>query len=181
MVLIPIIRYLPHKYALHLSQKLYSMSWTPHNFTLTIHNRGIIIACVANENLLRFGSVLKQQRLSIPLTLQELSGKARVSASHLGRIERGQRFPSAKILRRLAGPLGLEENEIFTVAGYLTPQSQSLTESKPIHANGALDPVVARMLSQETIEVQRQVISILNILKSLAKNGTDSKPGTEKK
>lgn len=136
---------------------------------------------MANENLLRFGSVLKQQRLSIPLTLQELSNKAQVSASHLGRIERGQRFPSAKILRRLAGPLGLEENEIFTVAGYLTPQSLNITAPTQFHVNGGLDPVVARMLSQESIEVQRQVISILSILKSLAKNGTDSKPGTEKK
>ena len=148
---------------------------------MTIHNNRTIIACVANENLIRFGSVLKQQRLSIPLTLQQLAGKANVSASHLGRIERGQRFPSAKILRRLAGPLGLEENEIFTVAGYLTPQSLNMTAPMQLHTNGGLDPVVARMLSQESIEVQRQVISILSILKSLAKNGTDSKSGTEKK
>jgi transcriptional regulator with XRE-family HTH domain len=135
---------------------------------------------MADENLARFGTVLKQQRLSIPLTLQELAGKANVSASHLGRIERGQRFPSAKILRKLAGPLGLQENEIFTVAGYLSPQSTNVIEPTQLHTNGGLDPVVARMLSQESIEVQRQVISILSILKSLAKTGTDSKTGTEK-
>jgi transcriptional regulator with XRE-family HTH domain len=151
-----------------------------YTFALTRHNNGIIISGMADENLARFGAVLKQQRLSIPLTLQELAGKANVSASHLGRIERGQRFPSAKILRKLAGPLGLEENEIFTVAGYLSPQSQNMTEPIQLHTNGGLDPVVARMLSQETIEVQRQVISILSILKSLAKTGTNSKPGTEK-
>jgi transcriptional regulator with XRE-family HTH domain len=137
-------------------------------------------ACVTNDNLSRFGSVLKQQRLSIPLTLKELAAKARISASHLGRIERGQRFPSAKILRRLAGPLGFEENDIFTVAGYLSPHSPTIAEQSHINTNGALDPLVARMLGQEPIEVQRQVISILSILKSLAKNGTNSSSGNGK-
>jgi len=135
---------------------------------------------VTNDNLSRFGSVLKQQRLSIPLTLQELSAKARVSSSHLGRIERGQRFPSAKILRRLASPLGFQENEIFTVAGYLSPHSPAIAEQSHVNTNGGLDPLVARMLGQEPIEVQRQVISILSILKSLAKNGTNSNPGNGK-
>jgi transcriptional regulator with XRE-family HTH domain len=135
---------------------------------------------VTNDNLSRFGSVLKQQRLSIPLTLKELSAKTRVSTSHLGRIERGQRFPSAKILRRLAGPLGFEENEIFTVAGYLSPHSPAIAEQSHVNTNGGLDPLAARMLSQEPIEVQRQVISILSILKSLAKNGTNSSPGNGK-
>ena len=135
---------------------------------------------MTNDSLVRFGSVLKQQRLSIPITLQELAAKARVSASHLGRIERGERFPSAKILRRLAGPLGFEENEIFTVAGYLSPHSPAIAEQSHVNTNGGLDPVVARVLSQEPIGVQRQVISILSILKSLAKNGTNSSQGNGK-
>jgi len=46
---------------------------------------------------------------------------AGVSASHLGRIERGERFPSGSVLRRIAGPLGFEEDELFTLAGYLCP------------------------------------------------------------
>ena len=136
-------------------------------------------SCVTNENLIRFGSVLRQQRLSIPLTLQELSARARISASHLGRIERGQRFPSAKILRKLAKPLGFEENEIFTVAGYLSPQTPNMPEETHVYKNGYLDPVVARLLSQEPVDVQRHVISILSILKSLAKNGASTSTGSE--
>jgi len=77
-----------------------------------------------NEYKDHIGLIIKQQRISTPLTLQELSKKAEVSASHLGRIERGERFPSAHILRKIAGPLGFEENELFTLAGYLsTPDS----------------------------------------------------------
>jgi transcriptional regulator with XRE-family HTH domain len=130
-------------------------------------------ACVT-INYGQFGSLLKQQRLNVRLTLQELARKGKVSASHLGRIERGQRFPSARILRRIAQPLGLTENEIFALAGYLSPQTTSASDDTHGNGGGHLDPVVARLLSQEPIEVQRQVISLLNIMKSLALSSADT-------
>lgn len=70
------------------------------------------------------GTMLKRQRLAVPLTLRELAATSGVSSSHLGRIERGERFPSAHILRRIAKPLGLEEDELFTMAGYLSSTLQ---------------------------------------------------------
>ena len=48
------------------------------------------------------GRILKQQRIAVRLTLQELADESSVSSSHLGRIERGERFPSARILRKIA-------------------------------------------------------------------------------
>jgi len=116
------------------------------------------------------GGIIKQQRISLPLTLQELAIKAKVSASHLGRIERGERFPSAHILRKIAGPLGFEENELFSLAGYLSSPVSSTAERTQIYASGRLDPYVARVLSQEPPEIQRAVIGILTILRSIAKN-----------
>lgn len=104
----------------------------------------------------------------IPLTLQELAHASGVSPSHLGRIERGERFPSAHILRKIAKPLGLEESELFTLANYLSPQAP-ITEGTTEDNVGGLDPYVARILSQEPVEVQRTVIGILSILKSIAK------------
>ena len=116
------------------------------------------------------GTILKQQRISLPLTLQELASKAEVSASHLGRIERGERFPSAHILRKVAAPLGFEENELFTLAGYLSPEPSQAGERIPSYGSGQLDPYVARVLSQEPPEVQRAVIGILTMLRSIAKS-----------
>ena len=116
------------------------------------------------------GGIIKQQRISMPLTLQELAGKAGVSASHLGRIERGERFPSAHILRKIAKPLGFEENELFTLAGYLSAQPSMVAESSPGYTGRQLDPYVARVLSQEPVEVQRAVIGILTMLRSIAKS-----------
>ena len=116
------------------------------------------------------GGIIKQQRISLPLTLQELASRTKVSASHLGRIERGERFPSAHILRKIAGPLGFDENELFTLAGYLSPATSGATERVPAYASGRLDPYVARVLSQEPPEIQRAVIGILSILRSIARS-----------
>ena len=116
------------------------------------------------------GLLLKQQRLRIPLTLRELTELSGVSSSHLGRIERGERFPSASILRRIAKPLGFEEEELFTLAGYLSPSSPGVAEPHPAYSGRQLDPYVAKVLAEEPAEVQRSVIGILSMLKSLAKN-----------
>ena len=120
---------------------------------------------MANQNL---GKIIKQQRISIPLTLQELSKISGVSSSHLGRIERGERFPSARILRSIAKPLGFEEQELFTLANFLSP-SETGKEREEIGFARGLDPIVAKMLAEEPVEVQRTVIGILAILKSVAK------------
>lgn len=108
------------------------------------------------------GRILKQQRVMRELTLDELAAKSGMSASHLGRIERGERFPSATTLREIAGPLGFAENQLFAHAGYLSPQAPTA------ETLGRLDPYVASVLSQEPVEVQRTVIGTLSILKSLS-------------
>jgi transcriptional regulator with XRE-family HTH domain len=115
------------------------------------------------------GRILKQQRVSVPLTLQELASQTGVSSSHLGRIERGERFPSARILRKIAKPLGFDEDELFTLAGFLTPHSGVAEESGAGYKARNLDPYVARMLGEESLEVQRAVIGILSLLKSVAR------------
>lgn len=126
-----------------------------------------------NPNL---GRILKKQRLSLPLTLHELSAKSGVSASHLGRIERGERFPSGSILRRIAKPLGFGEDELFTLAGYLSSPAPSVAEGYQHYKGGELDPYVAKVLSQEPVETQRALIGILTILKSIAKGITKESP-----
>jgi transcriptional regulator with XRE-family HTH domain len=122
----------------------------------------------ANSEL---GKIIKQQRIKIPLTLQELASKAEVSSSHLGRIERGERFPSARILRKIAKPLGFDEDELFTLAGFLSPH-EGVEEGGTRYTGGQLDPYVARILAEESPETQRSIIGILSLLKSVAKGVT---------
>ena len=117
-----------------------------------------------------FGRIIKQQRIAVQLTLQQLSDMSGVSPSHLGRIERGQRFPSAHILRKIAQPLSFDEDELFTLAGYLSSKPLSVAEKEPPYRGGRLDPYVAAVLSQESVEIQRAVIGILTLLKNIGRS-----------
>jgi transcriptional regulator with XRE-family HTH domain len=117
-----------------------------------------------------FGMIIKQQRIAAGLTLRKLSDMSGVSSSHLGRIERGERFPSAYILQRIAKPLGFDESELFALAGYLSPSLSAEADMTVVDTARRLDPLVARMLTQEPLEVQRAVIALLNLLKSLARS-----------
>jgi len=122
------------------------------------------------------GRILKQQRISIPLTLQRLAAVSGVSSSHLGRIERGERFPSAHILRRLAAPLGFDEGELFTLAGFLSPTPETADLRGAGYGGKYLDPLVGKTLAEEPIEIQRAVLGILAVLKSIARTMTKHKP-----
>ena len=112
------------------------------------------------------GKILKQRRVMVPLKLRELAAASGVSESYLGRIERGERFPSARILLKIAKPLGLSESELFTYADYLSPQSSTAENEASV---GRLDPYVSSVLASEPVEVQRTLIGILTTLKSIAK------------
>lgn len=91
--------------------------------------------------------MLKLRRSMVPLTLSELASAAGVSPSHLGRIEKGERFPSAQVLRRIAKPLGFEEGELFRLAGYLSPRPRGIEEPSATYRGEKLDPYVRQMLS----------------------------------
>ena len=123
----------------------------------------------SNNNSQNLGGILKQRRVMIPLTRHKLAAISGISSSHLGRIERGERFPSASILRKIAKPLGFEESELFCLAGYLSPRSVGIEEENIDYSGRQLDPYVSKILSQEPLEVQHTVIGILSILKSIAK------------
>lgn len=112
------------------------------------------------------GKILKQRRLIAKLTLDQLSITSGVSAAHLSRIERGERYPSAHILRKIAKPLGIAESGLFAFAGYLSHQLPNMVGSTN---DRQLDPYVATVLSQEPPDIQRTVIGILAILKEITK------------
>jgi len=91
-----------------------------------------------------------------------------VSTSYLCRIELENRFPSARVLRKIAQPLGFEVDKLLVLAGYLSPQAPVIGNENLHYSSERLDPYVARVLAQEPIQVQHTVIRILNILRSLA-------------
>ncbi len=118
----------------------------------------------------RIGEIIKRKRILIPLTLHELSSNSGISQSHIGRIERGERLPSAKVLRKIAKPLGFEEEELFMLAGFLSIPSDDQKIPASMRFNHlAIDPLVADALAHEPPEVQRAVIGILSLLKTVSR------------
>lgn len=140
------------------------------SIVLTLYNWRFIIFGMTNNYNRDLATTIKRQRISIPLTLRKISSLSGVSRSHLARIERGERFPSASILRKIAKPLGFDENELFTLAGYLYNKLPLETEGREGCHNKRLDTYVANVLAQEPAHVQRAIIGILIILKSLAQS-----------
>jgi len=115
------------------------------------------------------GRIIKQQRVMSRMTLQQLSKMSGVSSSHLGRIEKGERFPSARVLQKISKPLNFSEAELFKLAGFLSEQTLKIAGDSLYQGDGRLDPAVRMVLSQEPVKVQRAVIGILNVLKSMTK------------
>jgi transcriptional regulator with XRE-family HTH domain len=117
------------------------------------------------------GTVIKRQRAIVPLTLVDLAKLSGISTSHLARVERGERYPSARVLRQISKPLGFDEDELFVLAGYMSRDGNTeiMESSRSCYYDG-LDPHVARALSQYSIETQRSIVGIINILKSISRN-----------
>ena len=111
------------------------------------------------------------------MTLRELAVLAGVSVSHLARVESGHRFPSASILRMIARPLGFTEQELLVLAGYMSSGPSMLKEEGEEYAVGRLDIRVAKALAQEPLEVQRAVLKMLPVLKSIGKEIAQSEWG----
>ncbi|GLV59987.1 hypothetical protein KDH_68100 [Dictyobacter sp. S3.2.2.5] len=59
------------------------------------------------------GRVVRQERQYRNLTIKELGEKAGLSEIYVGEIERGQKYPSAKVLESLARALGLDIAELL--------------------------------------------------------------------
>jgi len=65
------------------------------------------------------GPLLLRCRKEKGLTLEQLAKVTGVSKSFIGRTERGERYPSAFVLVKLAEPLGFSKLGLLKIAGIL--------------------------------------------------------------
>ena len=93
------------------------------------------------------GKIIREQRKSIPLTLNQLAEMSGVSTAHLGRIEQGQRVPSSQTLQKIANPLGFDLNELLILAGYLSPELSMLPEEQRDKLRAELNMLLERVAS----------------------------------
>jgi transcriptional regulator with XRE-family HTH domain len=59
------------------------------------------------------GTIIRRARRECRLTLRELAHKAALSVVYLGEIERGKKYPSARVLEELARALDLDVSDLL--------------------------------------------------------------------
>lgn len=69
-----------------------------------------------STTFLTLGSVISNQRKKLNLTLRGLEAKARVSYSHISKIERGESGTGKPVILKLAKALFLDENQLLKLS-----------------------------------------------------------------
>ncbi len=67
--------------------------------------------------------------------------------SHLSRIEKAQRYPSTRVLCKIAKPLGLEEKELFNLAGYMPSEHPTSPDLEKHKLLAELDILINRVIA----------------------------------
>jgi transcriptional regulator with XRE-family HTH domain len=83
------------------------------------------------------GRVIRQQRQERHLTIRDLGEKAGLSEIYVGEIERGQKYPSAKVLESLAQALDLDLAELLEL---MAEEIRSMREPQMTNAIGFTFP-----------------------------------------
>ena len=66
-----------------------------------------------DQRCLALGSTIKRLREQKNLTQEQLAEKADIHTSYIGQIERGMRYPSLKILFKIADSLNVKIIDLF--------------------------------------------------------------------
>src|SRR5215475_2236125 len=101
------------------------------------------------------GRVIRRERQDRRLTLKEIADKANLSVVYVGEVERGQKYPSATVLEKLAEALDL------TVADLLELVAEEIrAERQPATANP-----IGFLLPEQPGQARRVVVKrIVNML-----------------
>ena len=67
-----------------------------------------------NKRLIALGLSIKRARLQKELSQEKLAEKADIHTSYIGQIERGLRYPSLKVLFKIADALSIKISELFS-------------------------------------------------------------------
>ena len=102
------------------------------------------------------GRVIRQQRQERHLTIKELGDKAGLSEIYVGEIERGQKYPSAKVLESLASALDLDLAELLEL---IAEEIRSQREPQMTSAIGFTFPSTP---GQPRRMVVKRIVNMLN-------------------
>ena len=81
---------------------------------VTIYTASVSTKPKNNKRLIALGLSIKRARLQKELSQEKLAEKADIHTSYIGQIERGLRYPSLKVLFKIADALSIKISELFS-------------------------------------------------------------------
>lgn len=102
------------------------------------------------------GKVIRRERTDRNMTIKELGEKAGLSEIYVGEIERGQKYPSAKVLESLAGALDLDLAEFFEL------MAEAIRSEREPQMTNAIGFVLPTTPNQPRRMVVKRIVDMLN-------------------
>ncbi len=102
------------------------------------------------------GRVIRRERQERQLTIKELGDKAGLSEIYVGEIERGQKYPSAKVLESLAHALDMDIADLLELMA-----EEVRAEREPQHTN-AIGFTMPATPGQPRRLVVKQLVNMLD-------------------
>src|SRR5258706_13373266 len=102
------------------------------------------------------GRVIRRERQDRQMTIKELGDKAGLSEIYVGEIERGQKYPSAKVLESLATALGLD------MAVLLELMAEEISYERMPQMTNAIGFTFPSTPNQQRRLVVKKFVSMLN-------------------
>jgi transcriptional regulator with XRE-family HTH domain len=97
---------------------------------------------------------LKENRRRLGITQPELSERAGVSTQYLAMIEIARKFPTADILERLAAALGINPNELFSVAVSPERAIEQLQQTILENVNKAIEDALDKAIEKRSHQIK---------------------------
>ena len=102
------------------------------------------------------GRVIRRERQDRHLTIKELGDKAGLSEIYVGEIERGQKYPSAKVLESLADALDLD------MADLLELMAEEIRYERQPHTTNAIGFTLPATPGQPRRLVVKKMVNMLD-------------------
>jgi transcriptional regulator with XRE-family HTH domain len=102
------------------------------------------------------GRVIRQERQARNLTIKELGEKAGLSEIYVGEIERGQKYPSAKVLESIADALDLG------IAELLELMAEEIRHERDPQYTNAIGFTIPQGAGQPRRTVVRRIVNMLD-------------------
>lgn len=120
----------------------------------------VVISTIMGATAMQFGKTVKQLRLGLGLTQQEIAEQTNVSVSYVSKVENEKLhfgdYPSEKFIHRLAEALNADEDHLLLLANKVPAAMLMRIRQRPtlfrriaMMDNGALDALESTLRSSE--------------------------------